>query len=49
MNTQARSLGLRGTRYADASGADPHTVSTAAGQFHLTVPAHGTCDRAGVT
>jgi D-alanyl-D-alanine carboxypeptidase (penicillin-binding protein 5/6) len=39
MNGQARSLGLRGTRYADASGADPATVSTAADQFHLTVRA----------
>jgi serine-type D-Ala-D-Ala carboxypeptidase (penicillin-binding protein 5/6) len=37
MNARARSLGLRQTRYADASGADPATVSTAADQFHLTV------------
>jgi serine-type D-Ala-D-Ala carboxypeptidase (penicillin-binding protein 5/6) len=39
MNTRARQLGLRSTRYADASGADPATVSTAAGQFRLTVAA----------
>jgi D-alanyl-D-alanine carboxypeptidase (penicillin-binding protein 5/6) len=39
MNTRARQFGLRGTRYADASGADPATVSTAAGQFRLTVAA----------
>jgi D-alanyl-D-alanine carboxypeptidase (penicillin-binding protein 5/6) len=39
MNAQARSLGLRGTRYADASGADPATVSTASDQFRLTVRA----------
>ena len=39
MNAQARSLGLSGTRYADASGADPATVSTAADQFLLTVRA----------
>ena len=39
MNTRARQLGLRGTRYADASGADPATVSTAADQFRLTVAA----------
>ena len=39
MNTRARQLGLGGTRYADASGADPATVSTAAGQFRLTVAA----------
>src|SRR6266702_4487540 len=39
MNARARSLGLRGTRYADSSGADPATVSTAAGQFRLTVRA----------
>lgn len=30
MNTRARQLGLGGTRYGDASGADPATVSTAA-------------------
>lgn len=39
MNDQARSLGLQGTRYADASGADPATVSTAVDQFRLTVVA----------
>ena len=39
MNAQARSLGLRQTRYADASGADPGTVSTAADQFRLTLRA----------
>ena len=39
MNARARSLGLRQTRYADASGADPATVSTAADQFRLTVRA----------
>src|SRR6266581_8823519 len=39
MNAQARLLGLGGTRYADASGVDPATVSTAADQFHLTVRA----------
>jgi D-alanyl-D-alanine carboxypeptidase (penicillin-binding protein 5/6) len=39
MNAQARSLGLAGTHYADASGADPATVSTAAGQFRLAVRA----------
>ena len=37
MNARARSLGLRQTRYADASGADPATVSTAADQFRLTL------------
>jgi serine-type D-Ala-D-Ala carboxypeptidase (penicillin-binding protein 5/6) len=37
MNGQARSLGLRGTHYADPSGVDPATVSTAAGQFRLAV------------
>ena len=36
LNARAGSLGLRGTRYADASGADPATVSTAGDQ----VPAH---------
>jgi serine-type D-Ala-D-Ala carboxypeptidase (penicillin-binding protein 5/6) len=36
MNAQARSLGLSGTRYADASGADPATVSTAGDQLRLT-------------
>ncbi len=39
MNAQARPLGLRDTRYADASGADPATVSTARDQFRLTVRA----------
>jgi serine-type D-Ala-D-Ala carboxypeptidase (penicillin-binding protein 5/6) len=39
MNAQARLLGLRETRYADASGADPATVSTAADQFRLTLRA----------
>jgi serine-type D-Ala-D-Ala carboxypeptidase (penicillin-binding protein 5/6) len=39
MNAQARSLGLSGTRYADASGADPATVSTASDQLRLTVRA----------
>jgi serine-type D-Ala-D-Ala carboxypeptidase (penicillin-binding protein 5/6) len=36
MNAEARSLGLSGTRYADASGADPATVSTAGDQLRLT-------------
>jgi serine-type D-Ala-D-Ala carboxypeptidase (penicillin-binding protein 5/6) len=39
MNAWARSLGLVRTRYADASGADPATVSTASDQFALTVRA----------
>jgi serine-type D-Ala-D-Ala carboxypeptidase (penicillin-binding protein 5/6) len=39
MNARARSLGLRSTRYADASGADPAAVSTASDQFRLTVRA----------
>ena len=39
MNARARSLGLHGTRYADASGADPATVSTASDQFGLTLRA----------
>src|SRR6266851_3780818 len=39
MNARARSLGLRRTRYADASGADPATVSTAGDQFRLTLRA----------
>jgi serine-type D-Ala-D-Ala carboxypeptidase (penicillin-binding protein 5/6) len=39
MNARARSLGLGRTRYADASGADPATVSTASDQFALTVRA----------
>jgi serine-type D-Ala-D-Ala carboxypeptidase (penicillin-binding protein 5/6) len=37
MNAQARSLGMSGTRYADASGADPATVSTASDQLGLTI------------
>jgi D-alanyl-D-alanine carboxypeptidase (penicillin-binding protein 5/6) len=37
MNGEARSLGLHGTRYADPSGVDPATVSTAADQYRLTV------------
>jgi D-alanyl-D-alanine carboxypeptidase (penicillin-binding protein 5/6) len=39
MNDAARSLGLRSTHYADASGADPATVSTAADQYRLTLRA----------
>ena len=39
MNAAARSIGLSGTRYADASGADPATVSTAGDQYRLTVRA----------
>jgi serine-type D-Ala-D-Ala carboxypeptidase (penicillin-binding protein 5/6) len=39
MNAQADSLGLSGTRYADTSGADPATVSTAGDQFLLTLRA----------
>jgi serine-type D-Ala-D-Ala carboxypeptidase (penicillin-binding protein 5/6) len=39
MNAEARSLGMSGTRYADASGADPATVSTASDQLRLTVRA----------
>ena len=39
MNAQARALGLRHTRYADASGVDPATVSTASDQFALAVRA----------
>ena len=39
MDARAGSLGLRGTRYADASGADPATVSTAGDQFRLTLRA----------
>jgi D-alanyl-D-alanine carboxypeptidase (penicillin-binding protein 5/6) len=39
MNGQARSLALHGTRYADPSGVDPATVSTAADQFRLAVRA----------
>jgi serine-type D-Ala-D-Ala carboxypeptidase (penicillin-binding protein 5/6) len=37
MNGEAAALGLRHTHYADASGANPATVSTAADQFRLTV------------
>jgi D-alanyl-D-alanine carboxypeptidase (penicillin-binding protein 5/6) len=39
MNGQGRSLGLHGTRYADPSGVDPATVSTAADEFRLAVRA----------
>ena len=39
MNAQARALGLGTTRYADAGGADPATVSTASDQYRLTVRA----------
>jgi serine-type D-Ala-D-Ala carboxypeptidase (penicillin-binding protein 5/6) len=39
MNRQGRSLGLHGTHYADPSGVDPATVSTAADQFRLAVRA----------
>ncbi len=39
MNARARQLGLHSTRYADASGVDPATVSTASDQFRLTVAA----------
>ena len=39
MNARAGSLGLRSTRYADTSGADPATVSTAGDQFLLTLRA----------
>lgn len=39
MNAQARSLGLHATRYTDASGNDPATVSTASDQFRLTLRA----------
>jgi serine-type D-Ala-D-Ala carboxypeptidase (penicillin-binding protein 5/6) len=39
MNDRARLLGLDSTRYADASGANPATVSTASDQFRLTVHA----------
>lgn len=35
MNATAASLGLRETHYADASGVDPHSVSTAADQAEL--------------
>jgi len=39
MNARTRQFGLHSTRYADASGADPATVSTASDQFRLTVAA----------
>ncbi|MGO9193818.1 MAG: D-alanyl-D-alanine carboxypeptidase family protein, partial [Streptosporangiaceae bacterium] len=39
MNARARSLELRRTRYTDASGTDPATVSTASDQFRLTLRA----------
>ena len=39
MNGLAGSLGLRGTRYTSASGADAATVSTAGDQYRLTVRA----------
>ena len=39
MNAAAAAMGLRHTSYADASGADPATVSTASDQFALTVRA----------
>jgi len=39
MNARARSLGLSRTRYADASGADPATLSTASDQFRLSLRA----------
>lgn len=39
MNGQARSLGMHRTHYADSSGVDPATVSTAADQFRLAVRA----------
>ena len=39
MNGQGRSLGLHRTHYADSSGVDPATVSTAADQFRLAVRA----------
>ncbi|HUK71288.1 MAG TPA: hypothetical protein VLW50_21385 [Streptosporangiaceae bacterium] len=37
MNAEARALDLRQTSYADASGFDPATVSTASDQFRLTL------------
>lgn len=55
MNTTARALGLSGTHYADASGFDPHTVSTAADQVRLAAMAMtdatfaGTVDEPAVT
>jgi serine-type D-Ala-D-Ala carboxypeptidase (penicillin-binding protein 5/6) len=39
MNGQGRSLGMHHTHYADPSGVDPATVSTAADQFRLAVRA----------
>ena len=39
MNADTRTLGLRDTSYADASGFDPATVSTASDQFGLTLRA----------
>jgi D-alanyl-D-alanine carboxypeptidase (penicillin-binding protein 5/6) len=39
MNAQARALGLSHTRYTDASGAGPGTVSTAEDQVHLAMGA----------
>jgi D-alanyl-D-alanine carboxypeptidase (penicillin-binding protein 5/6) len=39
MNARARALGLTGTRYADASGFDPATVSTARDQARLAMAA----------
>lgn len=44
MNAQARALGMRDTRYADASGVSSATVSTASDQFRLTVGALGLPD-----
>jgi len=41
MNAQARTLGLDHTHYADASGAQPATVSTAADQLRLAMLALG--------
>jgi serine-type D-Ala-D-Ala carboxypeptidase (penicillin-binding protein 5/6) len=39
MNGQARSLGMHRTHYADSSGVDPATLSTAADQFRLAARA----------
>jgi D-alanyl-D-alanine carboxypeptidase-like protein len=39
MNAAARRLGMTGTRYTDASGLAPSTVSTAAGQVRLGMAA----------
>ena len=39
MNASARTLGLHDTSYADASGFDPATVSTASDQLRLTLRA----------